>query len=227
MPSASYSASDSHPAVNRPSSLFLDHNHAMVAGSINRVAFDADGQTFLVTLAAQRLSGTLDHLPVFISDEMVSRHRLSLNLGSRLMVGGSLVSFTGDDGHMHLAVHADIASSVYTSGDNINRVSLTGEVFAPLKYNLTPLGRQLAQTILSVPFLLPNGRKRFARVPIMFWSRVADNARSLSMGEIISVRGRIQSRDYQKQSETFTTQEVSIYTFIPVERNLACNRGVI
>lgn len=92
-----------------------------------------------------------------------------------------------------------------------NKVTLSGYICKPVIYRKTPLGREISDILLAVN--RPYGKSDC--IPCICWGRNARFADSFEIGGHIQVQGRIQSREYQKQSaeekyETKTAYEVSV-----------------
>ena len=76
-----------------------------------------------------------------------------------------------------------------------NRVYLDGYICKAPIYRMTPLGREIADVLLAVNRAY--GKSDY--IPCICWGRNARFAGKLEVGEHVAVRGRIQSREYQKK----------------------------
>jgi primosomal replication protein N len=92
-----------------------------------------------------------------------------------------------------------------------NNIFLDGYICKEPNYRKTPLGREIADVLIAVN--RPYNKSDY--VPAIAWGRNARYAQNLKIGNHIRIWGRIQSRIYQKRTETMevtshTAYEVSI-----------------
>ena len=160
------------------------------------------------SLEVERLSGTLDQLPIIVPEDVLLRTELFE--GTRIAVAGQLRSFNSraaSGRRLILSVYADFVAT--TEDAPRNEVLLTGAVCKPPVYRRTPLGREICDVMLAVSRLY----HRTDYIPCIFWGRLAQDISRLNVGTKLSVSGRLQSRDYVKLlpegSETRTAYEVS------------------
>ena len=75
-----------------------------------------------------------------------------------------------------------------------NEITLSGSLCKEPVFRRTPLGRSICDLMLAVP-------RRYGRadyLPIIAWGQLAMRARTLQVGDEITLEGRVQSRTYQK-----------------------------
>ena len=181
-------------------------------------------------LGVNRLSGTVDLLPISFPAHLFRENAPTLDQGSFVSISGQFLTFTDDQGHFQLRVRPNILSTECVPAVDDNFVRLTGEIATKPNYRVTPFGRQVTDFLLSVH----SGLSSFgsiSRVPLLFWGKLASVLSSYKVGEVIQVCGRFQSREYQKSLPDGTWQprtalEVSCHHFTPLERNLVTNRGI-
>ena len=93
---------------------------------------------------------------------------------------------------------------------NENEVELTGFFCKPPVHRTTPLGRDICDVLLAVN----RDRQRSDYVPLIVWGRTARYIARLDVGARVRIKGRLQSRVYQKQTEQGvvekTAYEVSV-----------------
>ena len=92
---------------------------------------------------------------------------------------------------------------------NENTVLLDGSICKPPTLRTTPLGRRICDVLLAVN--RPHGLSSY--IPCIFWGSSADKISELTVGDEISFRGRLQSREYEKDGEIRTVNEVSAIRF--------------
>lgn len=162
-------------------------------------------------VSVNRLSGQADILPVTISERLVQEGRL--DVGSHISAIGQFRSYNKvTDGKSKLMltvfVRELVSENTYA---NPNSIILSGYICKPPVYRTTPFNREIADILIAVNRAY--GKSDY--IPAIAWGRNARFVKNLSVGEKISVSGRIQSREYQKRiSDTevkiMTAYEVSI-----------------
>ncbi|MBO6060801.1 MAG: single-stranded DNA-binding protein [Clostridia bacterium] len=159
------------------------------------------GEAFFKTeVAARRLSGTEDILPVTVSERLLGdpeEHPLSE--GSLIAVSGQLRSYNRTDqagSHLIITVFAREAGFPEEEPEtDENSVLLTGHICKPVVFRTTPFMREIADLLIAV------GRRygKSDYLPAIAWGRNARFAGELVPGDAVRVRGRMQSRAYRKQ----------------------------
>ena len=166
------------------------------------------------TLLVRRLSGAVDRLPVTIPGKLLA----CMTSGTEeqlLMLSGQVRSYNKViDGTGRLMVTLFAQSIVPAQeNDTLNRVSLVGALCKPPIYRSTPFGREICDMMLAVNRAF--GKSDY--IPCIAWGRNAQYAARFSVGDRISLTGRLQSREYQKLLEngeymTRNAYEVSAFT---------------
>lgn len=94
--------------------------------------------------------------------------------------------------------------------DYINEIELTGFFCKPPVHRTTPLGRDICDVQIAVN----RDRQKSDYIPLIIWGRTARLIARLDVGAHVNVKGRLQSRVYQKQTEQGviekTAYEVSV-----------------
>ena len=95
--------------------------------------------------------------------------------------------------------------------DNPNYIYLKGYICKEPIYRTTPFGREISDILIAVN----RSYNKSDYIPCIAWGRNAKYASTLSVGDCISISGRIQSRNYQKkineeEFENKTAYEISI-----------------
>ena len=163
---------------------------------------------FLFVLEVERLSGTADRLNIVVSDELLARTELCC--GSSIHVSGQIRSFNSRSEHTRrliISVFAEMLEVCDCEPDN--HVILTGTICKPPVFRRTPLGREICDVMLAVnrPY------RRADYLPCIFWGTTAQEISCLEVGAVLTVEGRLQSREYVKMladgSEKRVAYEVS------------------
>ena len=148
-------------------------------------------------LECKRLSDTEDILPVTISERLIITENISV--GSIVEVQGQLRSYNNYvDGKTHLMLTVfvkDIVAREDGFCGNPNEIKLTGFICKDPVYRKTPFGREIADVLLAVN----RAYNKSDYIPVICWGRNARFAGTLSVGDNISVYGRMQSRIYHKK----------------------------
>ena len=186
-----------------------ENNAARVAGVVatEPKKYDCCGEMFYAfDLSVMRMSGAIDlipvNMPVVLCDE--------LNFGDRISLVGQVRTYNRVvDGKSRLfVVFFALETADYT--DYINEIELTGFFCKPPVHRTTPLGRDICDAQIAVN----RDRQKSDYIPLIIWGRTARLISRLDVGAHVNVKGRLQSRVYQKQTEQGviekTAYEVSV-----------------
>lgn len=172
------------------------------------VGHEAFGEKFYyLTLGVPRLSGAQDQLPITISERLLDGG--VPGKGDRLAVEGQVRSYNKlVEGAGRLLITAFVQRIVEQDDrENPNKISLTGTLCKTPAYRTTPFGREIADMMLAVN--RAHGKSDY--IPCITWGRSARFASKLSVGDRITLTGRLQSRAYQKQMPDGTVLEKTAY----------------
>ena len=170
------------------------------------------------TLLVKRLSGAVDRLTVTIPGKLLACvPPLDDHL---LMMTGQVRSYNkvvDGAGRLMVTLFAQNISEAQEN-DTLNKVTLVGALCKPPVYRSTPFGREICDMMLAVNRAF--GKSDY--IPCIAWGRNAQYAARFSVGDRISLTGRLQSREYQKLLEngeymTRNAYEVSAFTLETAE----------
>lgn len=170
-------------------------------------------QFYRFFLQVSRLSGTPDTLPVLLPEALLPQVQ-----NQALRVQGQLRSFNNRSGvgsRLVLTVYAQTLTP--GTGELCNHIALSGSLCKAPIFRRTPLGRSICDVMLAVP-------RRYGRadyLPVIAWGQLAAQVSRLRVGDPLSLEGRIQSRIYQKVTDT-GTQERTAYE-VSIMRLAACS----
>ena len=198
----------------------MENNKVTVAGEVVsqfRFSHEVFGEGFYIfDLAVTRLSGTVDTLPVMVSDRLVDVTQDCR--GCLVEVVGQLRTYNQNDGEKRRLKLNIFALELYLVEGAIdpresNEIYLGGYICKEPVYRKTPQGREITDLLLAVN--RPYGKSDY--IPCLAWGRNAVYVAGLSVGNRICITGRLQSREYTKQLsetqfETRTAYEVSVHT---------------
>jgi hypothetical protein len=179
---------------------------------------------YVLPLAVKRLSGAEDRLNVLLSERQKSG--LDLWKGIPLAVRGEVRTFNNRSGTGRRLVVSVFAREIFPEeGRDENHLELSGTLCKPPVFRTTPLGRSICDLILAV-------NRRYGRadyLPCIAWGSLAYRCGQLSVGDRLSLTGRLQSRVYTKQTETGTEErvafEVSVMTMEREEKVFTRTEG--
>lgn len=168
---------------------------------------------FTFPLETLRLSGAADQVNVVVREELLRRVP---DAGERVRAEGELRSFNNRSGvgsRLVLTVYARLIEA--GDGPDEDRIWLTGAVCKPPVFRVTPMGREICDIILAVS-------RRYRRsdyIPVIAWGAQAREVSGCGVGTRLSLRGRLQSRQYTKlvdgQSVSRQAFEVSAAEIFP------------
>ncbi len=190
-------------------------NHIDLIGSLAsapQFSHDNHGRRFFsFFLEVERLSGTIDRLPVLASEQLL--RATTVQEGDALHITGQIRSFNSRTPGRHRLIISVLAEQMSVCGEpHDNLAVLTGVICKEPVYRRTPLGREICDVMLAVnrPY------RRADYIPCILWGRTAQEAAAFPVGTTLTLTGRLQSRDYLKllgsESEQRTAYEVSVIT---------------
>ncbi len=201
----------------------VENNHVTIAGIVVgevKYSHSIMGEAFyLFYLDVPRYSGDCDTVPCLISERALNIEEL---VGSCLQVKGQYRSHNKYDEVMKksrllltvFVQQVDFLEGLNENFDN-NRISLVGHICKAPIYRMTPKGKEICDGFIAInrPY------KKSDYIPLIAWGRNANYLRTLDLGDKVSIRGRIQSRTYQKKDHegNMTTQlayEVSVSSIL-------------
>ena len=147
-------------------------------------------------LSIERTSGTEDEIPLTIPERLLSD---GLEVGDTVTVVGQFRSwneFEGEKRKLKLAVFVREFLDEHIMNET-NVITIKGYVGKNASLRSTPFGRKIIDLLLSVP-------RQFNKndhIPVITWGNNAVFADTFQTGEKIALRGRIQSREYNKADE--------------------------
>lgn len=165
-------------------------------------------QFYRFTLEVPRLSGAVDLLPVVAEEALVMG--IDPCAGDMLYVSGQIRSHNqrADDGR-HLLIFVFASEITAECGEPLNDVLLEGPLCREPTFRRTPLGREICDAMLAVP----RAFHRADYLPCIIWGRTAQEISQCHTRDVVTIRGRLQSRIYTKLTpegpEDRTAYEIS------------------
>lgn len=163
-----------------------------------------------VRLAVKRISEQEDIIPITISERLFKNG--DIREDDILCAEGQFRSYNKiEDGKSKLMLTVFVRELMeYDEERNPNIIELTGYVCKPTIYRITPFKREICDILIAVN----RAYNKSDYIPCIAWGRNARYGQGFQVGERVSVSGRIQSREYQKNIDgeivTKVAYEVSI-----------------
>lgn len=174
--------------------------------------FEVEGETFFEgKIQVARLSQTSDILPYTISEKLVKAYKLDLNSKSEVAFLGEFRSYNRViDGKSRLILSFFVkeVKQIIEHETGANDLTLTGYICKEPIFRTTPFNRQICDILLAV------NRPAFNKsdyIPCILWGRNAKFVQSLKVGTKVTLNGRIQSRNYKKETEDGQILEKTAY----------------
>ncbi|MBR5154935.1 MAG: single-stranded DNA-binding protein [Clostridia bacterium] len=198
--------------------LNTENNKVLISGTVvsepvfSHEVYEEMFFTFL--LDTPRLSEAKDVIKITISEKFLSGD--GIKIGDNVKIDGQFRSynnFSNIGNRLILTVFVkDIEKLDETDTmENLNSIYLNGYICKQPIYRTTPFGREIADILLAVN----RSYNKSDYIPCIAWGRNAKYAETLNIGDNVIIKGRIQSREYQKKlSETEfelkTAYEISV-----------------
>ena len=175
----------------------ISRNTARLCGVIAAApAFSHSGRGecfYTFPLEVARLSGATDKINIIVRDELMES--IQLCEAEKICVVGELRSFNNKSGEGAKLVITVFAKELYLcDDDDLNEVRLIGTLCKKPNLRMTPMGRDICDLMLAV-------NRRYGRsdyLPCITWGLKAREAAEWGTGTMVTLEGRIQSRNYIK-----------------------------
>lgn len=171
---------------------------------------------YIFYIESKRLSDYNDKLPIIVSERLINIS--NIKNGSIYKIQGQFRSYNKlTDGRSKLVLSI-FAKEIEELNDEelltLNDSTFIGYICKEPIYRKTPLGREIADVLVAVN----RSYKKSDYIPCILWGRNAKFCETLSVGTMVKLNGRIQSRIYEKKNEDGTViskvaYEVSISKF--------------
>lgn len=159
-------------------------------------------------LEVSRLSQSVDIIPIIISEKILGEY--NFEIGSILALNGQFRSYNKQiDGKSKLILTVFVREILLqaTENENPNTIELIGYICKPPIFRTTPFKREICDILLAVN----RAYNKSDYLPCIAWGRNARFAKNLSVGEKVSIFGRIQSRNYEKRYDDGRVEKKTAY----------------
>jgi len=176
-----------------------NQNHVELCGTVAAppaFSHENHGERFYrFPLAVPRLSGQVDQLPVVVPAALLDQ----VQYDEPVHVTGQLRSFNNKSGQGSRLILTVLAQSLCPGDEDEpgNTILLSGTLCKPPVFRRTPLGRSICDLMLAVS-------RRYGRadyLPVIAWGQLALKTGAMSVGDRLTLEGRIQSRVYTKVTD--------------------------
>lgn len=182
-------------------------------------------------ISVKRDSGTEDVLPIMVSEKILkevfspTKKKTYISQSYTVCVEGIMASYNEhiENGKSKLILFIKPNNILIVADDTKpnNNIELTGYIVKAVNVRKTPglkdkKGVRIKQERLIADVMLGvniNGNKYSVSyyIPCIFWSKAASAVGNLGIGTRINIRGRIQSRKYNKKYENGSIEEKVAY----------------
>ena len=192
----------------------MNNNKVFLSGKVESLpifSHESFGEAFYdVMLSVPRLSNHTDSIPVTVSEKLLGNN---FEIGKTVSIKGQFRSYNKlEDGKSKLMLTVFVREVVEGNETmNPNIIELVGFVCKAPTYRTTPFKREICDVLVAVN----RSYNKSDYLPCIAWGRNARFVKELEVGKKIAIVGRIQSREYQKKTETGeilnkTAYEISI-----------------
>jgi len=195
------------------------NNSISIVGTVRELSFDhSNSKTnmYRMLITTDRLSGVSDEIRVNIEEYLLGCH--DIKVGSRIQVDGIIRTYRKDS-HLILVVIAKNIVTVDVPKQDRNVASIEGFVCKPPVFRETPFGKHIID--LHIAHNTDSGVSSY--IPCIVWNKLAMLYKDISVGQGVSITGRLQSRKYNKVIEDTvvekTVNELSIISLKPLQEN--------
>ncbi len=205
---------------------YTENNKVVIAGTVasepefSHEVYEESFYTFM--LDTPRLSEARDVVRITVSEKFLAGD--GIQVGDKVKISGQFRSynnFSNVGNRLILTVFVKDIEKTEEEEENSNFIYLNGYICKQPVYRTTPFGREIADILLAVN----RSYNKSDYIPCIAWGRNAKYAETLKIGDNVIIKGRIQSREYQKkisetEVESKTAFEVSVAKLEVVERDV-------
>ena len=191
----------------------MDVNDVILVGNLEaplRYAYnEGKKRIFFGYLLVERLSGTVDHIPITIEEKHVSSHMTSNNVKVR----GYIIGKTRNDKYnFSVRIYQwDIPKE--DSNEKTNRALMSGKICSDCIVKECK-GNKILYNVLIASTINENIK---SYVPAFAWNNLGEYISKLKQGKRIFVDARIQSRRFIKTAADGTNEEKEVYELLIVK----------
>lgn len=169
---------------------------------------------YMLEVDVKRLSGTVDRIPVMVSERLVDVSQEYC--GEAVYLTGQFRSFNQQgESRKHLMLYVFAREFLFLekaeASEEQNQIFLDGYICKEVLYRKTPQEREIADVLVAVN--RSYGKSDY--IPCILWGRNAQYIANFPVGTRVQLWGRVQSRGYVKklgenEAEPRIAYEVSV-----------------
>ncbi len=206
----------------------IQNNNVNLFGKIlsqPQFSHEVYGETFLsFVLEVSRLSKSFDKIPITISERLIPISQLEI--GKYIEVYGQFRSYNNYNNAGSKLILTVFAKDISFCPDekiikNSNQIFLEGYVCKKPIYRVTPFGREISDILIAVN----RAFNKSDYIPCISWGRNARYSENILVGDFVKIWGRIQSRYYQKKTESGEILEKIAYEVSITRLEIHNNEG--
>lgn len=181
------------------------NNKVILRGIVNDVKYshEKEGRKYYTgKITTVRNSGKEDIIPLIIKESVA----VQLEQGKEYTLTGQFRSrniLVGEKRRLELSAYI---TGISEETEISNYVELNGFICKEPKYRITPFNRKITDLLVAVNRTYHNSDY----IPCITWGECAEVSSKYNVADEVVLKGRIQSRDYEKDGETRTAYEVSV-----------------
>ena len=149
-----------------------------------------------------RKSGTKDRFIVSVCTD----RECDLFASEKIKIIGIMESISST-GKLYVSVAASEIICNPDEDEGINDVYLSGELCSDHSVRQTPLGKTITNTVLRIR----NTSTENFYIPVILWGDDAHKVSQMKSHDIVTVKGRFQSREYNKRISDKETRVMTAY----------------
>lgn len=187
--------------------VYLANNRVFLCGEVSQApvySHELYGEGFYeFVLKVSRLSSQSDFIPLTVSERLMTG--TNLELGSKIALTGQFRSYNkmvDERSKLMLTVFIRDFLPFNENELNPNSVEIAGYICKPPVYRTTPFNREICDVLLAVN----RSYNKSDYIPCIAWGRNARFVKEITVGQRLSVTGRIQSREYSKKISEAETE---------------------
>ena len=193
-------------------------NNIILTGVIETIndSFEINNNIYTnIILAVKRLSGIYDYIPVIYrnTDIFTPLEGLSVKVTGTVRTRNI---YNREKTKLQVYVYGEIEvmtiQEQVETKDDINKVELEGFICREIHSRQTPLGKTIADITLA--YNNTNSVHKSYYIPLVCFNSLARKAEKYNISTVISIKGRFQSRNYQKKLDENTIEEKVAYEIV-------------
>lgn len=189
----------------------MNNNRVFLTGKVAtepKLSHETFGEAFYeIDLEVERLSQNIDIIPITISEKLMTGNLIQV--GNVISIKGQFRSYNkSDETRSHLMLTVFVREVTTEQKDMpTNIIEINGFICKNPIYRTTPFKREICDVLIAVN----RAYNKSDYLPCIAWGRNARFIKDATVGDKVSLVGRIQSRVYQKKLEDGNVEDRVAY----------------